>query len=349
MNKEYSKSLKKETRSILIDSFEKKCQITVIPFISNQVLCKTKEMMIIDISQMKSDMLIFSKIPEFIIHYQNVAKDMFDNQLQSICNNLINSPQYNSQLTFLNSSICHEVVMIEINERINRIDKISKDNDSRINEIKNMLDEFINVLHQVQENSNQIGQIIGTFFYSARIEDKLPGSLKCNGQIINAAEYPDFVENYLKKKLVALVPINEWHKIKRETNNVGCFGYDQNGGIFIAPFIPSGTFLSNASIEYINGHIMPQGSFLRDQIVNITGVTQFKSVGINNDHLINSGALSSSYSEYWPTWARCNGGSDDWDRAQQIQFDASRSVNTGDRVLPRTIFHNLYVVVSDKK
>lgn len=256
MNKEYSKSLKKETRSILIDSFEKKCQITVIPFISNQVLCKTKEMMIIDISQMKSDMLIFSKIPEFIIHYQNVAKDMFDNQLQSICNNLINSPQYNSHLTFLNSSICHEVVMIEINERINRIDKISKDNDSRINEIKNMLDEFINVLHQVQENSNQIGQIIGTFFYSARIEDKLPGSLKCNGQIINAAEYPDFVENYLKKKLVALVPINEWHKIKRETNNVGCFGYDQNGGIFIAPFIPSGTFLSNASIEYINGHII---------------------------------------------------------------------------------------------
>ena len=71
--------------------------------------------------------------------------------------------------------------------------------------------------------------------------------------------------------------------------------------------------------------------------------------GINWNPRNDSGALKSSNYNSWSSNIRANGQDDDWNRAHQIDFDASKSVKTGDRVMPRTIYHNLYVIVSNNK
>lgn len=202
-------------------------------------------------------------------------------------------------------------------------------------------------LNDLKASINQTNnQFIGSYFYSSRVEDKLPRALKCNGQTINSIEYPNFVEKYLKTNLVASVSIKEWQKMQKTANNVGYFGYDVNGSFFMAPLISSGTFFSNANVATVNGNVMNVGSFIEDQIVNIVGSTQLRVISNKYGRGDDSGSLSCSNKYDWSS--RIKGGNDDdWGRLEQIEFDASKTVRTGDRVMPKTIFYNLYVVVSD--
>lgn len=334
MKDEYLNKLKDEIQQKVIEAFEKRCQVVVIPFFSEIVLGKTREIIINDFSQNDGDSLKSLNIPQVIIHYQHVANELFDEQLHSINENLTKCSSYNSQLKIINSAIASEVVISQQNEKINR-------HEDTIAHLTEMLQNLQTIVGNISHNG-----INGTLFFSMRVEDKLPYALKCNGQTINISEYPDFVEHYLKTNLVSTVTIQEWKRIKQEINNVGHFGYDMNGSVFIAPFIPSGTFLSNSNVDIVNGKCREHGEYMHDQIVNIKGSSLIKIMGKNHEPVSNSGCLSSYIKYSWPGWLDKGSIKEDWDRAQQFDFDASKSVPTGDRVMPRTLFLNLFVMVS---
>lgn len=186
---------------------------------------------------------------------------------------------------------------------------------------------------------------IGSFFYSSRIDNEIDGAILCNGQHIDTNRYPNFVNKYLKTNKVSTIPIAEWNKRKQELDNVGSFGYDDNSTYFIVPYIPAGTFISNpvGSITVGTTQITPkQGDYVRDQIVNIRG-----SIEQNPDRGIDmyvTGCFQTRpgggrWTDFGGAGNVCIG----------INFDASKSpgVNTGDRVMPRTVFENLYVIISE--
>lgn len=329
------------------DSFEKRCQVIVIPFISDQVMNQTKEKILIDLRDTK-DTINSLNTSELVIKYQKYANDLFDEKLRPICDNLISSIFYTSQVKNNNSLIAQEVLIFEQNERIKRLEKQREDSDTTINQLIEKFKSINSVISDIFEKQKKNVPKIGTFFFSMRTEDKLHGSLRCNGQTVNVSEYPDFVEKYLKTNLVATVTIAEWNHLKETNNNVGFFGYDPNGGIFIVPYISSGSFLSNSEVGTVNNMDMKAGTYFNDQIVNITGSTLFKILGTDWNQS-NSGALSNHVAGCWSTNIRCNGGGDDWNRVMVIDFDASKSVRTGDRVMPKTIFHKLFIVVSENE
>lgn len=325
---EYLNLINKTVQQLSIKDFEKKCKKIVIPFVANQVLNEMNDTISHELGNQQNNNQ--SNLANLIQQYQKRASDLFNRKLKSVSNNLISTPNYNSQLKVINWSIYQHIELIEQNKRITKLDHENQELTKKLNELKN-------IIKQLQRNSN-----VGSFFFSTRCEDKLPCALKCNGQIVNVSEYPEFVANYLKTKLVATVSIKEWKEKKTLSNNVGFFGYDVGGGSFIAPFIPSGTFLSNASVDSVNGCVMNQGNFANDQIVNITGDFNWNNGGQGHTEIttargafkIDAESLSryphpGGYSRY------CRG----------LSFDASRMVKTGDRVMPRTIFHNLYVVI----
>lgn len=185
---------------------------------------------------------------------------------------------------------------------------------------------------------------IGTFFYSARTENEIEGAVKCNGQTYYSSRYPNFVNHFLKTKKVETVLISQWNKIKK-TGDVGCFGYD-GGNVFIVPLISSGTFLSNADVGSIDGKSMKQGHFKYDQITNITGSSSFSLISLDHNNVKKSeGSLTNNCTRNGNSTVKYGGGDDDWIKNQVINFDASKSVRTGDRVMPRTVFQNLYIFI----
>lgn len=235
-----------------------------------------------------------------------------------------------------------------INSLHQKIDQQFEKNTEKDNNI-NSLNQEIN--QQFEKNKeemnnffhNQRNLIIGTLFFSTRNEERLPGALKCNGQTVNADEFPLFVEKYLKANLVAVVQLERWEQIKNTANNVGYFGYDQNGGIFKTPFIPSGSYLSNANVDKVNGDYIKQGNYLPDQIVNMNG--KFHVAGGDQGHSEiwhADGVFQGCCRETMP-FPSASGNSIGHPRG--VSFNASRVVRTGDRVMPRSIFYNLYVVV----
>lgn len=184
-------------------------------------------------------------------------------------------------------------------------------------------------------------------FFSTRNEDRLPGALKCNGQTVNVNEFPQFVEKYLKTNLVTTVSMNDWEMMKNgNNNNVGFFGYDQNGGTFKTPLISSGSFLSNANVDKVDGNQATQGKYHYDQIVNIFGEFNFDGGGQGHSEVWHANGVFQNCCPRTATYPQpANFIPNNTPRG--VMFDASRVVKTGDRVLPRTIFYNLYVVVID--
>ena len=85
-----------------------------------------------------------------------------------------------------------------------------------------------------------------------------------------------------------------------------------------------------------------QGDYVKDQIVNIRGnVRPFHSI---MPRVVSNGALNivKVNNHFYNPF---KSGPDAW---TTLDFDASRVVQTGDRVMPRTIFQNLYVIVSEE-
>lgn len=184
---------------------------------------------------------------------------------------------------------------------------------------------------------------MGSFFYSSRTENEIDGALLCNGQHININKYPYFVNTYLKTKIINTISIQEWNKQKQEINNVGSFGYDEGSDSFIVPYVCPGTFLSPVIPNYkIDNTEIKQGMFKKDQIVNIRGSAY--PYWANHNWIKNQGALSID-KKIGTTFTRLKDEPDAW---TTLDFDASRVVQTGDRVMPRTIFQNLYVIVSEE-
>ena len=145
------------------------------------------------------------------------------------------------------------------------------------------------------------------------------------------------------------ISIQEWNKQKQEINNVGSFGYDEGSDFFIVPYVCPGTFLSPVIPNYkIDNTEIKQGMFKKDQIVNIRGSTTFSYILREPPAFKDSGALFSQDISYRTPGA--DGGRMPDTKGIKINFDASRStgINTGDCVMPRTIFQNLYVIVSEE-
>lgn len=79
----------------------------------------TKEKICNDISQSNNHL----SISDLIDYYQHSANDLFDEQLHVICDNLISTPSYNSQIKMINSYVAQQVVIIEQNERIRKLEE----------------------------------------------------------------------------------------------------------------------------------------------------------------------------------------------------------------------------------
>lgn len=91
---------------------------------------------------------------------------------------------------------------------------------------------------------------------------------------------------------------------------------------------------------------MKQGKFKNDQIMNISGSTSFTLLSLDDNNTIQShGSLTNKCIGTRNSTVKYCGKEDHWMKTQDISFDASKSVRTGDRVMPRTIFENLYVYI----
>lgn len=190
--------------------------------------------------------------------------------------------------------------------------------------------------------------LVGSLFYSSRTEDEIDGALLCNGQHINTNRYPYFVKTYLKTRKISTIPIAEWDIRKQELDNVGSFGYDNDSPYFIVPYIPAGTFISNpiGSITVGTTQVTPkQGDYVKDQIVNMKGeVSHFaRQLTLTTE----TGVFSSKPAVH-PSYKIGFVQVGIWHTIfDTVYFDASKEVQTGDRVIPRTVFENLYVIVSE--
>ena len=122
-----------------------------------------------------------------------------------------------------------------------------------------------------------------------------------------------------------LPELNDYEVVRSRSNgNCGYFGVDESQELIKLPT------LNKIFLEGDNTNI---GMYSQDQIVNITG--SFRPVGISGD----GGAF---YRETNTT----TGANQDLSNAGVTRFDASRAVNTGDRVKPRSIAVYYYVCTS---
>lgn len=185
-----------------------------------------------------------------------------------------------------------------------------------------------------------IQRILGEIFYAVRT-DTPNRCLKCDGNTYQSKEYPKLI-SYLKANKIAKVDLKSYDN--EISANGGCirFGYDNNGSTFRVPKIPSGYFLSNPDGQIIankNTTNPIQGSYVKDQIVNITGyIGQNKDRGID---IHGTGCFQDSGAK--GKWTNFSSGTS----KVGLNFDASLVVTTGDRVMPRTLFTYAFVVVDD--
>lgn len=105
---------------------------------------------------------------------------------------------------------------------------------------------------------------------------------------------------------------------------------------------------TNQSIlkEKINQKNVSLGNYLRDQIVNITGTVNCSQANriTYTYELKAEGAFSVDTARTSPQPTS----SGEWITGNlNLNLDTSKVVNTGDRVMPRTLFYNTFIVVSD--
>lgn len=223
-----------------------------------------------------------------------------------------------------------------------------KDNKPRINELLGYVKEANVSYFQPKTN-----MLMGSFFYSSRTEEEMDGAILCNGQHININKYPNFVKKYLKTNKIASISIDEWNRRKQKDNNVGLFGYDnnENNDYFVAPYIPAGTFISNPTGHITVGtkQITPkQGDYVRDQMVQLTG-----EIGWHNGYQgkqevgIAKGVFKPAISVR-ETYPKPEGVGGSFPRGFYFDLAASGQVTVGDRIMPRTVFQNLYVIISEE-
>ena len=191
---------------------------------------------------------------------------------------------------------------------------------------------------------------IGSFFYACRNETVLNGALLCNGAEYNLADYPDLEKYFINpSNQFIFLSFNEWDSyINNHKDNVGYFGYNPQSRKFRVPKIQSGTYLSSSAMPNGNLGSHRRGEYLEDRIVNIYGKTVFDTIepqgrpGSSYQSLVinYTGETAYTYDENNTTIYKVN-------KTYNTKFRVSNTIRTGDRVMPRTIFENLYVTVSE--
>lgn len=287
-------------------------------------------------------------------HLFNVYEAVNDDNLMRANGSLRRLVTHSSALYDIESSLLnlkdfgagYRSFNIWLNEMDTLLDTLNLRNKPRISELLSYVTEA-----NVSYFKPKTNILVGSLFYSSRTEDEIDGALLCNGQHINTNRYPYFVKTYLKTRKISTVPIAEWDRRKQELDNVGSFGYDNDSSYFIVPYIPAGTFISNpvGSITIGTTQITPkQGDYVKDQIVNMKGEFFFLDQGTlpiwTEDSVSGIFDIKRDVARTTPHVESTGG----WLHGYRgVTLDSSRVVQTGDRVIPRTVFENLYVIVSE--
>ena len=210
----------------------------------------------------------------------------------------------------------------------------SNNNSTNTNSWINIL--TVNADNTITLNSTSVdnnGVFIGAFMYGIR-NDTPEGWLRCDGSEHLASTFSGFVNNHILTGKVPYKTLTEWQTEYNNNNgNCGYFGYDQENNVLKVPCIQDRVFIAQA---LNSGNI---GKYNQDQIVNITGY-----IGGNSRCIFQN--ATGAFSKIGGTTLDWNGigGTTGYN---QFNFDASKVVNTGDRVQPRHLQYPLFICVSN--
>ncbi|MDR2191983.1 MAG: hypothetical protein LBO62_03805 [Endomicrobium sp.] len=199
------------------------------------------------------------------------------------------------------------------------------------------------VIPNTEVNTNQ--QYIGEIKVIAR-KDVPVGLLRLDGAEYTRSAFPDFYDNYLLTSIIPTGTYTQWQTAyNANSGNVGFIGVDSANQKFKMPRLDDRVAIMQCLTI---GNI---GNYGRDQIVNITGdlynnETSAAAMGVSRFLTIyeNNSALYTSRTTGKPRHVGYEAGDEGWNH---LLFDASRSVNTGDRVQPRHIQFPLMMVVAN--
>ncbi len=208
--------------------------------------------------------------------------------------------------------------------------------------------------------TDNTGVFIGAFMYGIR-NDTPEGWLRCDGTDKPARPFMNFINNFLLSEKISYKNLTDWQTEYNANNgNCGYFGYqeeviqyeeDENGnktdipvldeegnpviiqqGILRTPCFQDRVFIAQA---LNSGNI---SKFNLDQIVNITGLVL---TGEDKTKANPNGA-------FYVSGSRSGGCNDENEVSNDISFDASRVVRTGDKVQPQHIQYPVFICISNK-
>lgn len=208
--------------------------------------------------------------------------------------------------------------------------------------------------------TDNTGVFIGAFMYGIR-NDTPEGWLRCDGNEYPSNAFKVFIDNFLLTGKIPYKNLTDWQTEYNANNgNCGYFGYqeeiiqyqeDENGnktnmpvldedgnpiviqqGILKTPCLQDRVFIAQA---LNSGNI---AKFNWDQIINITGLVL---TGEDRTKANPNGA-------FYVSGVRAGGCNNESEVSNDVSFDASRVVRTGDKVQPQHIQYPLFICVSNR-
>ena len=221
----------------------------------------------------------------------------------------------------------------------------------------NNTNSWVNILSVNPDNTIELNStitdntsvFIGAFMYGIR-NDTPEGWLRCDGNEYPTSAFQVFINNYLLTGKIPYKNLANWQTEYNANNgNCGYFGYqeeildtenlDENNnpiviqqGILKTPCLQDRVFVAQA---LNSGNI---SKFKWDQIVNIKGLVL---TGEDKTKARPNGA-------FYVSGTRSGGCNDEGESSNDVSFDASRVVRTGDRVQPQHIQYPLFICVSNR-
>lgn len=221
----------------------------------------------------------------------------------------------------------------------------------------NNTNSWVNILSVNPDNTIELNStitdntsvFIGAFMYGIR-NDTPEGWLRCDGNEYPTSAFQIFINNYLLTGKIPYKNLADWQTEYNANNgNCGYFGYqeeildtgnlDENNnpiviqqGILKTPCLQDRVFVAQA---LNSGNI---SKFKWDQIVNITGLVL---TGEDRTKANPNGA-------FYISGTRNGGCNNESESSNDVSFDASRVVRTGDRVQPQHIQYPLFIYISNR-
>jgi hypothetical protein len=245
--------------------------------------------------------------------------------------------KYDSSIAYKRNSI-----IINTINNITKIYRSQKDNNTdplpNVN-TNNNNSSWANIITINEDNtvvfntvsSDNTGVFMGSFMYGVR-RDTPEGWLRCDGNEYPANSYQNFIDQYMITEKIPSITLGQYEEeLNKNNDNCGYFGYDETNNILRVPKLDDRVAIMQALTA---GNI---AKYNQDQIVNITG--SFVTMSRNNTFATDG------------AFYKAGEGDSQIDATQfgaTFGFDASRVVNTGDRVQPRHIQYPLFVCVSNQ-